>query len=101
VTPRQLRQVTTRTPVRARIVSDGCRDYLVEVVSDNGAGLLRHRRGSVLKFRSLTEAHQLLTRCGVADTVMRQRVADDETCCAASTAATGSRFHDLPLAMGC
>ena len=100
MTPRQLRRAAAKTPMRARIVSDGCRDYLVEVVSNSGAGLLRHRRGSVLKFRSLAEAHQVLSRCGIDAAVMRQRVADDETCSTICAAAGGSRFHDLPIAIG-
>lgn len=84
----------------ARIVSDGCRDYLVEVVSNSGAGLLRHWRGGVLKFRSLAEAHRVLSRCGVTETVMRQRVTDDETCVRSGAVAGGTRFHDFPLTMG-
>jgi hypothetical protein len=100
VTPRQLRKVAAQARVRAHIVSDGCRDYLVEVVSNSGAGLLRHRRGGILKFRSLADAHRMLSRCGVAEAVMRQRVADDETCAKPGAIAGGTRFHDFPLAMG-
>jgi hypothetical protein len=85
--------------VRAHIVSDGCRDYVVQVVSNNVAGLLRHRRGKPLKFRSLAEARQVLSRCGVGEAVLRQRVAHDEAC-TATHAASGARFHDLPFPMG-
>ena len=93
MTPRQLKQAAATQPVKARIVSDGCRDYVIEVVSGSGAGLLRHWRGGTLKFKSLGEIHQLLNRCGVRDTVLRQRVADDE-------AAVGSSiFHDQPLSV--
>jgi len=99
VTPRQLRRVAARTPVRAHIVSDGCRDYVVEVVSSSGAGLLRHRRGNSLTFRSLADACRLLSRCGVDDAVLRHRVAHDEAC-ALKDPAFGTGFHDLPLAMG-
>jgi hypothetical protein len=89
--PRQLKLAAADQPIRAHIVSDGCRDYVVEVVSRSGAGLLRHWRGRTLKFRSLGEIHQLLHRCGVRDAVLRQRVADDE-------AASGQpMFHDQPL----
>ena len=93
MTPRQLKQAATAQPMQARIVSDGCRDYVVEVVSGTGAGLLRHWRGRTLRFRSLGEVHQLLHRCGVRDAVLRQRVADDEV-------AVGSPiFHDQPLSV--
>lgn len=95
MTPRQLKQKAAREPVRARIVSDGCRDYVVEVVSQGGAGLLRRRRGAALKFRSLGEIHQVLRRCGVQETVLRQRVADDET----GFAGRAIEFHDLPIAL--
>ena len=91
MTPRQLKQAAADKPIQARIVSDGCRDYIVEVVSRNGAGLLRHWRGRPLRFRSLGEIHQLLHRCGVRDAVLRQRVADDEA------AAGAAVFHDQPL----
>ena len=91
MTPRQLKHVAAASPIKARIVSDGCRDYVVEVVSPSGAGLLRHWRGRTLRFKSLGEIHQLLDRCGVRDTVLRQRMADDEA------AVGGPVFHDQPL----
>lgn len=93
MTPRQLKHAAAGQSITARIVSDGCRDYVVEVVSNSGAGLLRHWRGRTLRFRSLGEIHQLLHRCGVRDTVLRQRVADDEA------AAGGPVFHDQPLSV--
>ena len=91
MTPRQLKLAAAEQPIHARIVSDGCRDYVVEVVSRSGAGLLRHWRGQTLRFRSLGEIHQLLHRCGVRDAVLRHRVADDEA------AAGHATFHDQPL----
>jgi hypothetical protein len=94
MTPRELKQAASVHPIRARIVSDGCRDYLVEVVSPSGAGLLKHRRGKTLRFRSLGEVHLLLNRCGVQEAVLRQRVADDEA------ASGGHRFHDQPISAG-
>jgi hypothetical protein len=69
---------------------------VVEVVSNNGGGLLRHRRGNPWRFRSLAEARQVLNRCGVGDAVLRQRVAHDEAC-TAPHGASGARFHDLPF----
>ena len=93
MTPRQLKQAATAQPMQARIVSDGCRDYVVEVVSRSGAGLLRHWRGKTLRFKNLGEVHQLLQRCGVRDAVLSQRVADDEA------AAGGPVFHDQPFSV--
>ena len=82
MTPRQLKRRAGREPVQARVVSDGCRDYVIEVVSQHGAGLLRRRGGRPMRFRNLAEVHQLLGRCGVSDAVLRQRVAHDEACLA-------------------
>lgn len=93
MTPRQLKQEAARRSVKARVVSDGCRDYVVEVVLDSGAGILRHRRGRPLTFRSLGEVHRLLNRCGVQETVLRQRLADDEAC------PGQAHIHDQPLAV--
>ena len=93
MTPRQLKHVATRQPIRARVVADGCRDYIVEVLSEGGAGLLRHRRGEPMRFRSLGQVHDVLNRCGVREAVIRQRVADDE----ATAGHLGAHFHDLPL----
>ena len=91
MTPRQLKQIAARAPVQARIVADGCRDYVVEVHSHQGAGILRHWRGRTLRFRSLGEIHQVLHRCGVRDAVLRARLTDDEAGGAAGD------FHDLPV----
>ncbi len=91
MTPRQLKQIAARESVQARIVADGCREYVVEVLSDQGAGILRHWRGRTLRFRSLGEIHQVLHRCGVRDAVLRQRLTDDEA------AGASGDFQDLPI----
>ncbi len=93
MTPRQLKRIAGQRPVTARIVSDGCRDYVVEVVSDSGAGLLRRGR-KPLRFRSLAEVHRLLNRCHVDQAVLRQRVAHEELC---GLASDGAWFHDQPV----
>lgn len=93
MTPRQLKAAAAREPVQVRVVSDGCRDYVVEALSPTGAGLLRDRSGRALRFRNLGQVHRVLKRCGVRHTVLRQRVADDEAC------AGEAAFHDLPLAL--
>ena len=95
MTPRQLKRRASRESVQARVLSDGCRDYVVEVRSEYGAGLLRRRGGRPMRFRSLAEVHQMLNRCGVSDAVLCQRVAHDEAC----TAGAGSFFSELPLSV--
>jgi len=92
MTPRELKAVAARRDVRARVISDGCRDYIVEVLTDRGAGLLRRSRRDTMRFRSLGEVHQVLHRCGIEDIVLRHRVAQDE----ASGHFTES-YHDQPL----
>ena len=93
MTPSALKRRAGREPVQARVVSDGCRDYVIEVVSEHGAGLLKRRGGRPMRFRTLAEVHELLGRCGVSHAVLRQRVAHDEACLADG----GSPFSELPL----
>lgn len=93
MTPRELKGYAAREAVTARVVSDGSRDYVLEVVSENGVGLLRNRSGRTLRFRSLGEIRDVLGRCGVEHAVIRQRVADDEVCFSGSAPS----FHELPL----
>jgi hypothetical protein len=93
MTPRQLKQAAARQPVEARVIADGCRDYVVQVVWSDGGGLLRHLRGEALHFQNLGDVRRLLGRCGVRSAVLRQRVADDEACAGDGRNA----FHDLPI----
>ena len=95
MTPRQLKRLALHEDVRAHIISDGCRDYVVEIVGENGAGLLR-RRGRPVRFRSLSEANDKLKKCRVRHAVLRHRAAHDEACTFPSGAA---RYDDLPLTM--
>lgn len=95
MTPRQLKRLAAREPVAANIVSDGCRDYLVEIVWEDATDLLRQRERP-LRLRSLAEAHELLRACRVRRIVLRHRVAHDEACAAPAGPA---QFHDLPLKM--
>jgi hypothetical protein len=90
--PRDLKRLASQRDVQARIVSDGCRDYLVEVVTGTGAGMLRERTGRLARFRSLGETHQLLRRCGVEDAVLRHRIAQDE-----ASGDGAAPFHDQPI----
>jgi len=93
MTPRQLKSIARNRAVAARVISDGCRDYLIEIVTDSGAGLLRRWDNSLLKLGNLGEVHQLLRRCGVDRIVLRQRVAQDEAC----NSEPGGNVHDQPL----
>jgi len=93
MTPRQLKSTARKRAVTARVISDGCRDYLIEIITDSGAGLLRRWDNSVVKLRNLGDVHQLLERCGVDRVVLRQRVAQDEAC----YAEPGGNIHDQPL----
>lgn len=79
MTPRQLKRIGRQRPVSTRIIADGCRDYLVEVSSTFGAGLLTDRRGDRLRYRSLVEVYEVLRRCGIERSILSQRVAHDET----------------------
>ena len=64
----------------ATIISDGCRDYVVEIRRPGGARLLRNRKGHALRFPSLAEAR----RAARADEVLLAvRIAADEACAGA------------------
>jgi hypothetical protein len=95
MSPRQLRRLASQTPVQARVISDGSRDYLVEIVTERGASLLRGAPGRGRRFRSLGEVHGVLRRCGIDQAVLRHRVAQDET----SGPMLREACHDQPLAV--
>ena len=96
MTKRQLKRLARREKLDARVIADGCRDYVVEVVSKFGAGVLRNRLGRPLRFRSLSEALGLLHRCGLERAVLRQRLAHEEACWNGEDAAPAP-FCDLRL----
>lgn len=95
MTPRRLKQLAAGQPIAARVLCDGCRDYLIEVSAADSIGILRDRHGRALRFRSLGEVHDLLSRAGVREAVIRQRVAHDEV----GAADEPARFHDQPIAI--
>ncbi len=74
-------------PSRATIISDGCRDYVVEVQEPASAGLLRDRRGRVLRFKTLRDARDAV-RDATAIT-LSMRVAADEACCGGAMSDSG------------
>lgn len=96
MTPWQLRRLAASAPVTASIISDGCRDYVVEIQRPNGAGLLRTQWSGrrPYRFRSLAEARNLLHRCRVNDVRLRCRVAADEATAGGSGQAA---FSELKL----
>ena len=96
MTPWQLRRLAASTPVTASIISDGCRDYVVEIRRPSGAGLLRNRWSGrrPYRFQSLAEARRLLNRCRVRDVRLRCRVAADEATAGGSEQAA---FSELKL----
>jgi hypothetical protein len=75
-----LKRLAKARPTSATIISDGCRDYVVEVQQPQGAGILQDRRGRTLRFRSLAEASHTVRRAQVQDIVLATRIAADEAC---------------------
>lgn len=91
----QLKREARTGKVRARIISDGCRDYLLHIDHNGGSNLLRNRIGQPTRFRSLTEVNALLRRCHVFNSCLTVRIADDE---AGPSFSAEAAFNDLPLA---
>ena len=90
-----LRKLARRKTLNAVIISDGCRDYVVEVQHANGAGMLRDWRGRIRRYKALAEAQRVLRSAGVTDVALSVRIAADEAC--AGPALTGSGFSRLSL----
>ena len=78
MTPWQLRKAARAGGLTARIISDGSRDYFVEIARDNGAGVLRSRWTGAIRFKSLCQVRSFLTRRNVQDIRLLSRVADEE-----------------------
>jgi hypothetical protein len=95
LTRRALKRLASSEAIKACVISDGCRDYVVEVLGASGAGLLRNRRGRVERFRNLGEVRQALRDCPLSSVVLRQRVAHDEAASGLSLADCG--FSEMPL----
>ena len=95
MTKRELKRRARRETLRARVISDGCRDYVIEIEDGEQVALLRRRRGRCYTMQSLQEAATLLKRCGVRRAVLRQRVAHDEAATSVSSPFQG--FSELPL----
>ncbi len=91
----QLKRLGRSGDVSARVISDGCRDYVVQIEHGASRGLLCNRLNRPLRFKSLTQAHALLARYNVTDVLLTVRIADDEV---GQTDTTRAAFNDLPLA---
>ena len=92
----ELKQLVKRRPdARAAIISDGCRDYVVEIHQQHGAGLLQDRKRRPMRFRSLAEATTAIKRARVGRITLKTRIAADEACAGATVAHPG--FDELPL----
>ena len=91
---RSLRKLMRSEPVRAVIISDGCRDYVVEIHRETGAGVLTDGRGKPKRFTSLAEAKRAVRHA--SEITLAMRVAADEAC--AGHSSRQPRFSMVPLA---
>jgi hypothetical protein len=90
---RDFRKFARTRPARAVIISDGCRDYVIEIHQPHGAGLLTDRHGRPLRYSSLAEAKHTVRRA--SEVHLAVRVAADEAC--AGDATQGAQFSHVPL----
>ena len=72
------RRLARKKRLTAIIISDGCRDYLVDIHSEHGAGALTDRKGRRLRFGSLDQAKRAIK--AAANIQLAMRVAADEAC---------------------
>ena len=93
MTPLELRRLARRQALRALVISDGCRDYLVEIHSGNERHLLTDRRGRHKRFASLDQAKRAV-RCA-HHIALAVRVAADEAC--AGGTSTVQQISLVPL----
>ena len=94
MTPRALKRLARREPIRAVIVSDGCRDYVVELHTDSSSGLLTNWRGKRKRFASLAQAKHAVRHASNIELAVR--VAADEA--AAGLTQPTTAFSHLVLA---
>lgn len=79
----------------ASIVSDGCRDYVVELHQPQGDVPWQSRLGGLRRFSSLAQAKSALRAAGVTDIRLAIRIAADEACAGPSLRDTG--FAVVPV----
>ena len=93
----QLRRQFADANTHAKIISDGCRDYVVSGLpcrseSDREASkeeLLQDWRGEVLRFPSLASAKRRLQKANVDSMELCVRIAADEACAGVSLQDSG------------
>lgn len=91
---RDFKKYARQHHAKAVIISDGCRDYVIEIHQSNGAGLLTDRHGRALRFASLAEAKDIVSAAHEVELAVR--IAADEAC--AGDTLADSRFATVPLA---
>ena len=83
----EFRRWSRKTETKAVIISDGCRDYVVEVTHPQGKDVLADRQGRPLRFASLGQARR---NVGCAHEVrLAVRIAADEACADMGEGAAG------------
>ena len=85
-----IKSLARKQTVDAVIISDGCRDYVLELHTANGAGLLTDRKGKRRRFASLAQAKRAVRRA--TSVRLAVRIAADEAC-AGNTMQTSPFAH--------
>ena len=87
------RRLARKKSLTAIIISDGCRDYLVDIHSEHGAGPLTDKKGRRLRFGSLDQAKRAAK--AATNVQLAMRIAADEAC--SGTTPEQSPFSLLPV----
>ena len=93
MTLREFNRRARHGDLRAVIISDGCRDYVIEAHTERGSGVINDYRGRRKRFASLAEARRAVRRASRIELAIR--VAADEAC--AGTTRTASPFAHLTI----
>ena len=90
----QLKRVSRPGGVSAQIISDGCREYLIEIGRKATTSPLCNSGRSPMRFKSLDEVNASLNRYNVFNRFLAVRIADDEVGQPSSASAT---LNAVPL----
>ena len=93
MTNAQVKRLTGKGTIDAVIVSDGCRDYVVELHTANGGHMLTDRNHRPRRFASLDLAKRAVKRA--TSVRLAVRIAADEAC--AGQTMQASPFAHLTL----
>ena len=85
----QVKRLARKDTVDAVIISDGCRDYVIELHTTKGADLLTDRKDRPRRFASLAQAKRAVKRASSISLAVR--IAADEAC-------AGSTIQPSPFA---